>query len=237
MRFKTTCFIFLLCIGWSIQKTEAQSLTGVTGLLFSPTAEMQADRTLIIGGSYFSKTYLNYTKNEHDAVAGYLNLTFLPFLEIGFRYTKRLYPVEDGNFADRMPSVRVRLLKERKVLPAIVIGVHDLSSIDGGDARHFEASYLVVTKTFMVGNFIENLKTSLGYGMTLFSANNHDTDGFFGGVEVNIKNLNWISAMVEYDSKYWNAGLKMVFFERLQIMPVLRNMKTLEGNVTYNITL
>lgn len=237
MRFKTTCFIFLLCIGGSIQKIEAQSLTGVTGLLFSPTADMQTDRTLIFGGSYFNKTYLAYTKNEHDAVAGYLNLTFLPFLEIGFRYTKRLYPVEDGNFADRMPSIRVRLLKEKKVLPAIVIGVHDLSSIDGGDARHFEASYLVATKTFKVGNFIENFKTSLGYGMKLFGANNHDAEGAFGGVEVKFKNLNWLSAMVEYDSKYWNAGIRMIFFKRLQVMPVLRNMETLEGNVTYKITL
>jgi hypothetical protein len=218
--------------------SQAQAITGMTGLLYAPSAEMQSDGALILGGSFLSKEYLSYGDYTQDAFAGYVNLTFLPFLELGFRYTYRFESInpDTKNFPDRMPSVRLRLMKEKEVLPALVVGIHDISSVKEGGAKYFEASYAVATKSIKLGSSTK-VKTSLGYGFGIFEAQYHDIIGVFGGVDLEVEKLSWLSGLFEYDSRYWNTGIRVIVFKRLQIMPVLRNMRTFEGNVAYKIQL
>lgn len=223
----------------AINKASAQSLTGTTGLLFSPTAEMQDDGTFVLGTSYFSKRYLSYGDYQFDAMAGYVNLTFLPFLEVSFRYTYRFEEISDETryFPDRMPSIRLRLIKEKKNIPSIVLGIHDFSSTDTG---FFGARYLVFTKNIGINDLV--LQPSLGYGSKTLLVDdsrikNLDFIGVFGGINVSHEKVDWLSWMLEYDSRYWNTGLRFFFFDRLQVMTVLRNMSTFEGNITYKIPL
>ena len=66
---------------------DAQALSGTTGLLFMPTADMQKDKTVLFGGNYLNTNHLSshFHSREVDYTFNYyLNITFFPWLEIGY---------------------------------------------------------------------------------------------------------------------------------------------------------
>ena len=88
---KIVVLAFFLFIGFvSPTAIRAQSLSGTTGLVTIPTARMQEDGTLIFGTSYFDKRDQQYMEGKNDYVVAYVNLTFLPFLELVYRVNKPL---------------------------------------------------------------------------------------------------------------------------------------------------
>jgi len=217
--------------------TNGQSLTGLQGLLVTPSAEMHPNGTFVLGTSYFDHHNFEYGFYEYNGLAGYASLTFLPFVELSFRYTAQLRTIsrENKNFPDRMPSLRVRALKESRWLPAVAFGLHDISSVDGGGAKHFEASYLVLTKNFAVNHL--NIKANSGYGFGVLSAKHHELLGYFGGFSVSHGGFNNLQAIFEFDSRDINAGLKLLLWEHLQLLAVAREMKYLEGSISFRMTM
>lgn len=65
---------------------RGQSNMGTSGLLTVPSADMQQDGTFMMGGNYLPSAML---PDDFDLNTGnyFLNLTFLPFMEIGYRCT------------------------------------------------------------------------------------------------------------------------------------------------------
>lgn len=79
-------FFLAISILQVASSSYAQHSMGVTGLLNIPTADMQADGTFMVGANYLPEQMLP----EHwDYNSGnyFLNMTFLPCLEIGYRCT------------------------------------------------------------------------------------------------------------------------------------------------------
>lgn len=88
---KYYCLIILLCC--ASMKLFGQHIYGTTGLLHAPTAEMQKEKTFMIGGSMIdhniyrsnywkrSREYTPYTYNY------YLNITIFPWLEVAYTCT------------------------------------------------------------------------------------------------------------------------------------------------------
>ena len=86
---------------------SAQLTYGTTGLLHTPSAEMQKDKTVMLGANFLNKeitppTWYYHTYNY------YLNVTIMPWLEVAYTCTlkalwlHRLYesrPVFFGSFA------------------------------------------------------------------------------------------------------------------------------------------
>lgn len=78
--------VMLLAIGG---RSHAQTMYGTTGLLHASTAEMQKDKTFMVGSNvlhltplhYFSSNEIKYTFNY------YLNITIFPWLEVGYTCT------------------------------------------------------------------------------------------------------------------------------------------------------
>ena len=167
--------LFLLSIIGSYKTLNAQYTYGTTGLLRMPTADMQKDKTFMFGGTVLDKhplpefwngeQYNNYTFNY------YINITFFPWLEIGYTctlikgaYNSHWPKPTWGKFVnqDRMFHGRLRLWKEgrwKKWTPQIVLGTNDPGSheeygggeIDlggGGSGNHnyFTRYYLAATK-------------------------------------------------------------------------------------------
>ncbi|WP_349862000.1 YjbH domain-containing protein, partial [Bacteroides cellulosilyticus] len=104
------CFVFVL---------SAQLTYGTTGLLHAPSAEMQKDKTIMLGANFMNKeitppTWYYHTYNY------YLNVTFFPWLEVAYTCTLfkaealGLKPYGYSGFTnqDRYFSVRLRALKE-----------------------------------------------------------------------------------------------------------------------------
>ena len=114
---------------------SAQLTYGTTGLLHTPSAEMQKDKTVMLGANFLNKeitppTWYYHTYNY------YLNVTIMPWLEVAYTCTLfkaealGLKPYGYTGFTnqDRYFSVRLRALKEGqfwKYMPAVVLGTSD----------------------------------------------------------------------------------------------------------------
>lgn len=74
-------------------KLFGQHAYGTTGLLFAPTAEMQKDKTVMIGGGMLDRnTYRDGYWNSHEEYNPYtynyyLNITIFPWLEVAYTCT------------------------------------------------------------------------------------------------------------------------------------------------------
>jgi hypothetical protein len=167
----------------------AQALRGTTGLLHAPTADMQQDKTVLIGGNILHLEPLQYiTSNEIKYTFDYyLNVTFFPWLEVG--YTCTLNYAEHGSSyfpqrvwgkysnQDRSFNIRLRLWKEgwwKKWTPQIVLGLDDPTSherygggtikfdSEGMQNNYFTRYYLAATKHVDVKN-VGNVGVHLSY--------------------------------------------------------------------------
>lgn len=129
-------FYCMLCMG--------QATVGTTGLLFMPTADMQKDKTFLFGGNHLDTKRLSthFHSNEVDYTYNYyINITFFPWLEIG--YTCTLVHADHGSTyfpqevwgklpnQDRSFNGKLRLWKEgwwKWWTPQIVLGADDPGS-------------------------------------------------------------------------------------------------------------
>jgi hypothetical protein len=123
---------------------------GVTGLLQTPSARFPKAGQASIS---FSKTH----------PYGRLNFMLSPFdwLEAGFRYvdiSNRAYGVSTTGQSnkDKSIDVKLRLLEESRVLPALAVGIRDM-----GGTGLFSGEYLVGNKR--VGSFDWSLGMGWGY--------------------------------------------------------------------------
>ena len=114
-----------------------------------------------------------------------------------------------------------------------VIELLRFSSVSGGGAKHFEASYLVLTKNFTVSDYL--LKVNGGYGFGILSASHHELEGVFGGLSIAHQDFSNYELILENDSRDINAGIKALFWDRLQLLALVREMKYLEGSISYHM--
>ena len=221
---------FLLMAGLVLPTAiRAQSLSGTTGLATIPTARMQEDGTMSFGTSYFDKKDQQYFEGTKNYAVAYVSLTFLPFLELVYRVNKPLYYHVHNYTVDQSPMARLRLLKERKYLPAIVVGVHDLASTASWSTVHFNATYVVFSKK------IDDFDLHLGYAPRIMKALYYQLDGPFGGVAYSP--LTSFHLYAEYDSRYVNAGFQYLFLNHFSISLAALNFNSYAAGINYKIVL
>jgi hypothetical protein len=218
---------------------SSQALSGVPGYVTIPVATFHEDGTLVIGSSFMPHQHLPYTENQYDAVAVFANLTFLAFVEVDLRMTRILgLPKGTSHVADRVPTIRFRLLQEKKWIPAVTLGFHDiLTSIESGSARHFGASYMVVTKNFHLPVLHLNLGTTAGWGTETFIWRNDELIGFFGGISLSCDKAGWARLLFDYNGTTCNAGLRFTCFRRLTLTASTIGFNSLSGTVSYSFNL
>jgi hypothetical protein len=227
--------IFLVFIFFAVFITgsEAQSLTGLTGLLNGPSANMQKDGTFYMGANYLNRNYINtYGKGNYNCLIYYFDLTILPFLEINFRNSRMLDNPDSSHTVDRMISFRLRVLKERKYWPAIVLGVNDIYTGALIGNQNFGSLYAVTTKNFPIKK--SELGVTFGYALPYFE--NTQFDGFLGGVSFSPSFLRQLTLMAEYDSRSFNIGGSILFFKHLYIFALLQGMESVSGGIAYKVS-
>ncbi|MEM7211197.1 MAG: YjbH domain-containing protein [Pseudomonadota bacterium] len=219
-----TALAMLACLCASVSVAEEPqaperptlNLFGVTGLIDTPTADMQPDANISITAGYFG----GYLRNTITA-------QFLPGIEASFRYSvlNELSPPPGGTtLFDRSFDVKVRLLEEGRNWPAIAIGLQDFLG-----TGVFSGEYIAATKGFDLedfgsiratggigwgrfadGNGIENPLTNIADGFRNRDVNvgvggnvtpgqffRGENMGFFGGIEWNTP-IEGLSAKLEY---------------------------------------
>jgi hypothetical protein len=232
---KKVVYIGLLIL--MANQVMGQTLLGTTGYLNIPSADMQEDGTFFFGGSYIDKAYIdNYGGGDHNALTYYLNLTFLPFFEASFGSTRLLNLDSDRNTMDRRFSFRFRPLRERKYVPAIVIGAHDVYTSVSEDLetnQYFSSLYIVATKNIPLKG--SEFGLTLGYGIDAFR--NNQFLGLFGGVSFSPGFYRPMKFIAEYDGQGLNLGINAKFFNHLFVYAMLNDLTSFSGGIAYHVYL
>ena len=130
----------------------APSQLGMTGLIYTPSAYLPKWGMLDFGFTHYHKNAA-FTKgaNENAERSFLSSMTFLPFMELSIKLTKPYTTPIDDNYGlgDRSISIRTQLIKERKYLPAVLIGIQDAF----GESSFFSTNYLVFTKRYSLNQF------------------------------------------------------------------------------------
>lgn len=260
---KKLLIILVVCLCGCWMKAHAQFTYGTTGLLHMPTAEMQRDKTFMVGGGYLNKhaTPERWSYNTWDY---YINITFFPWLEVA--YTCNIFDeiINRGKYyihmknQDRNFSGRFRLWKEswwKKWTPQIVIGGNDVlhGSGEGGDIgmvegnsiggnTFFQRYYIAATKHFSWnGNW--GIHVAYIYSKRIghkFNGPAIGVDYQFNLLETSFLNraVNGLKLMAEFDSKYMNIGMKYTLWkDYINVITELRECKYPSVGVYFKVYL
>lgn len=252
-------FLFTtLFLSFYIIRLNAQLIDGITGLLHIPSAEMQKDATVIIGGNFLNKHNLpNDRWWGYNTYNYFINITFLDRIEISYVCTlvkgqKNIgyWPQQTwGKFVnqDRHFAGKIQLVKEGewwKYMPAIAIGVSDPTSGTGGDYTnlgvsgnrngYFNRWYAALTKHFQIPY------GELGIHATYLY--NKRTDYPLNGVALGVnfrpdfhKNLNVI---IEHDTKTLNIGaIYSLWADHFNFLFELQDGKYISCGLVYKVNL
>ena len=236
-------FITTLLISVS-SMLSAQLTYGTTGLLHAPSAEMQRDKTVMLGGNFMNKeitppTWYYHTYNY------FLNVTILPWMEVAYTCTLfkaealGLKPYGYSGFTnqDRYFSIRLRILKEGqfwKYMPAVVFGTSDpFTSSGGGEIGTTEVNgyysrfYLAATKHFTIGT--EEVGVHLSY---LYNKRKeYKLNGVTVGISYNPTFAPDLRVIAEYDSKDFALGATYLLFKHLHMQVELQRMRYFTGGL------
>ena len=244
---------------------KAQFTYGTTGLLHMPTADMQRDKTFMIGGGYLNE-HATPARWYFDTWNYYINITFFPWLEVA--YTCTLFTAESlglkpygySGFTnqDRNFSARLRLWKEgwwKEWTPQIVIGANDVlhGSGEGGDIGSYEGTG-IGGNTFFQRYYIAATKHVDWYGQWgihaayIYSKRiGHKFNGpAFGfdyqfaltGEKLWQKAINGLNLMGEYDSKFVNIGARYTIWkDHINLITELRQCKYPSVGVYFKVHL
>ena len=212
--------------------TTCQTIYGTNGLLSIPSAEMKADGTFIMGGNLLPA--INQPSWGYNTGNYYFNLTFLPFLEVAYVCTL-LKIANSGHFTnqDRAVSIRLQLFREKRYMPSITFGFHDLySSVENGN-QYFRATYLVLTKHFGVCR----AKLGLTFGFCPNMRKYSPLRGPFGGLSLTPTRFDSISLLAEYDGNGINLGARLLLFKHLYLFSMVQHLKFFTGGVAFHVYL
>ena len=247
-----------ICLLLGALPCKAQMTYGVTGLLHMPSADMQRDGTLMIGGNFLDKHNLpSQWWWGHDTFNYFVNVTFLDRLELAYVCTlvkgkpeNSFWPeVTWGKFVnqDRHFAGRLQVLKEGewwKHMPAVVLGVSDPTTggsydyadlaVKGDANGYFNRMYLAMTKHFDVRVGELGVHAAWLY--------NRRTDYPLNGPAVGVnfkpafhKELNLIA---EYDSKTVNVGFTYsMWSDHFNLLFELQDGKYVSAGLVYKVNL
>jgi len=231
---KKIILLAFLLIGFSCYFVKAQPTNGTGGLLNIPNAEMRKDGTFIVGANYlptgFTSSVFPYNTGNY-----YFNITFLPFLEVTYRLTLMQLQFQDkSNFnEDRSFGLRIRILKEKKYIPAIILGGDDIYTTNAKGNNYFGSSYIVGTKTIEWNN---NL-VSLNFGAGFNSFEKENLNGYFGGISYSPHFFKPLNLKAEFDTKAFNFGASLLLFDSFFLYGFVNNCEHFVGGIAYHIYL
>ncbi len=168
------------------------SAWGLPGLIHVPTA------TMVPSGSLDVEYNMARDPDIFRGVDRQRNfnfaLGFLPWLTFGGRGTEATNTATGSELArDISANLQLLLLEDKSWWPAVAIGIQDI----GGGAAHFRSRYVVLSKSLF----------GLVRGTVGFGKGPDVLKGPFGGVELAL--TRFVTLMGEYDTKAWNAGVRL----------------------------
>ena len=242
---------------------QAQQYTGMTGLLHTPSAEMNEAGTARIGGHFLNREFTPdaFTfKGKYHTADYYLNLTPFPWIELAYTCTLQKGSRRDGHaqvveggtryyYQDRYFSVKVRPLKEGRWWPAIAIGANDpFGTIGGkGTVHKEEAAQQGDGKSQYFCNFYvaatKHLPSQAGeWGIHLAYRKykrdyNRKWNGVVGGIAYRPGFAPILRGIAEYTGNEVNIGADCLLWKHLLVQVCLQNGKYFSGGLCFQMNL
>ena len=239
-RFSPVLILFSLILFSSAGlNVHAQALTGTTGYYNIPSADLYPDKTIYFGSTYLDNKYLDYTKGKYEVLPIFINVTYLPFAEFQLRFSRPLnLPSYKSTNGDRMASGRIRLLKEGKYRPAVLLGLQNFfSTISTGEASHFNSTYLVITKNLHLPQICHNIGLTAGYGSDYFASADYQFIGLFYGIKINPLYFRQLELFFEYDADKFNTGARLTVLKHLVLIGGLEGLDEFSGGLAFTFRL
>lgn len=241
----------------------AQQYNGTTGLIHTPSAEMNEAGTARVGGHFLNKEFtpdaFDFQGKYHTA-SYYLSLTPFSWIELAYTCTLQKNYRRTGNgeiindetryyYQDRYFSVKIRPLKEGKWWPAIAIGANDPIGTLGdegttreeahsvnkdGKSQHFCNYYITASKHLPVKIGEWGIHASYRKFKREY---NEKWNGVVGGITFSPAFAPNLRAIAEYDGDDVNAGVECLLWKHLLLQASLQNGKYFTGGVCFQMSL
>lgn len=190
---------------------KAQQKLGASGLINIPQGEIYPDKTLSVGMNFLpvSQSSDSLGTNTYNTANYFIDLCFLPFLEVTYRMT--LIDMDNGSVnQDRSVGVKFRLWKETKYRPSLLAGSTDIVGNE-----NFSGNYVVSDKT--ISTTAHLIRLTMGYGFNYNTKGTAMLNGLFGGISYTPKAYPPLSLMAEYDSRNLNLAGSILLIKHLSV--------------------
>ncbi len=235
----------LICVAVAIgygYAARAQNIYGITGAIKTPSAYTVKSGSINIGGSYaFDYFRLSSSpKNTqienwnmfaniglHSRIEGGVRIISFPSVVVNSANYK-------GVYVDRNLSAKLVLVKEKKIIPQLSIGVQDAVG-----TKFFHASYITASKHIGFSGERMFIEPTIGYGFVLpskvITVSDYTLKSFFGNLVFSPHKS--IQILGEYDTKNTNIGARYSIKKFLNLQINYLNFKHIAGSIYLNFKL
>jgi hypothetical protein len=240
------------------------NISGKSGLIYIPTAELLEDGAFKVGYSYNPKNYafrfnkFNYPKRFVESTSEsicFINVALLPRFEINLNLLipNGLVPLKERGIGDRQIDLKYILITEKFKRPSVAI----ICSTPFGVSSSLITTAVVASKVFEINSSL-SLGVTAGFGSP-YSLNRTGLDrdqsnilsgfkienkrdlpyyylsGPFGGAKLDYEKKGGI--MIEWDSQHLNAGGYITLFKHWTIQAGLLNGDQLTASTSYALNM
>ncbi len=225
--------LFVFVVSSLTTMLYGQQYTSTTGLIHTPSAEMNPTGTARVGGHYMSKLMMPRGM-KYDSWTHYVSVTPYKWIEIG--YTAVLY--SNWIDKDRHFSIKIRPITEGKYRPAIVIGADDpvgsSFNVNKSASMFYSNYYAAASKHFNLNKI--RLGAHLSYRHYFKELNSHDS-GITAGVTLSPIQHKQLRVIAEYGASVVNIGADYYLWNLILIQLSCSNLKEISAGVALQINL
>ena len=234
---------------------DAQLYTGTSGLINTPSADMNQEGNAWIG-CYFMNSHFTpeddgrygfiYDGEKYNTMDFYLSVTPFKWIELSYTFTlfKTLiegYDKPKYNQKDRYFSIKLNPLRDGRYHPSIAIGSNDFLGSPskrhghgGSGAGYFCNYYIVATKHFKSAGHDIGISLAYRYCPKVY---NEKWEGVVGGVTWQPRWVPNLRAIVEYTGNEVNVGADCLLWKHLFLQATLQNGKYFSGGLCFCVNL
>lgn len=245
-----------ILLGWLLScSIQAQMYTGLSGLIHTPSAEMNQEGNARIGCYYLNSHFTPdndgrygfvYDGKKYNTMDFYASITPFQWIELSYTFTlfKTLlegYDKPKYNQKDRYFSVKINPLKEGRYHPAIAIGSNDCIGSPtkrhghgGSGAGYFCNYYVVATKHFESYGHRFGVNVAYRYCPTVYS---EKWEGVVGGLTYQPAFAPQLRAIVEYTGNEVNVGMEGLLWKHWLVQACLQDGKHFSGGICFQLNL
>ena len=248
-------YLLLLVALFSL-KGFAQQYTGMSGLIHTPSADMDEVGDVRIGTHFLNRHFLPDVAFDYEGKYSsedfYCSITPFSWVEIGYTFTLRkgnrgmwTQPGEEigYNRKDQYFSLKLRPLKEKpgKWWPGIAIGTNDPKTNatkrdeEGNKVnQHFGNYYIAASKHLDVKHHIIGFHVAYREWIRTY---NSKWDGLVGGVTYQPSFQQNLRLIAEYTGEDMNVGFDWKLWKHLLIQASLQDGRHFSGGICFCMNL